>query len=164
MIENAEPGARLNLAFLGGEPLVNRDVLRAATRRALELARARGATINFSITTNGTLLTEDDAASSKTMALPSPSASMGRGRCMTRCGRSRMARGSYDRVMQRVAPLLKLQRRMQVSARVTVTPRNLALRETLDSLIAAGFHSVGFSPMLERAQRQRRNAGATISN
>src|SRR5580704_14781476 len=53
---NAEPGARLNLAFLGGEPLVNRAVLRAACRRALELAQGRGATITFSITTNGTLL------------------------------------------------------------------------------------------------------------
>ena len=37
---------------------------------------------------------------------------------------------------------------MQVSARVTVTPRNLRLRETLDELIAWGFFSVGFSPML----------------
>ena len=37
---------------------------------------------------------------------------------------------------------------MQVSARVTVTPRNLSLRRTLDTFIAAGFHSVGFSPML----------------
>jgi uncharacterized protein len=31
---------------------------------------------------------------------------------------------------------------------VTVTPRNLALRETLDAFLGEGFHSVGFSPML----------------
>ena len=37
---------------------------------------------------------------------------------------------------------------MQVSARVTVTPSNLALRDTLDELVRLGFHSVGFSPML----------------
>jgi uncharacterized protein len=37
---------------------------------------------------------------------------------------------------------------MQVSARVTVTPENLRLRETLDELLALSFHSVGFSPML----------------
>jgi uncharacterized protein len=37
---------------------------------------------------------------------------------------------------------------MQVSARVTVTPANLQLRRTLDQFVAAGFHSVGFSPML----------------
>jgi uncharacterized protein len=37
---------------------------------------------------------------------------------------------------------------MQVSARVTVTPSNLELRRTLDEFIGAGFHNVGFSPML----------------
>src|SRR3954452_14836930 len=35
----AEPGARLTLAFLGGEPLVNRTVLQAVTRRAAGLAQ-----------------------------------------------------------------------------------------------------------------------------
>jgi uncharacterized protein len=37
---------------------------------------------------------------------------------------------------------------MQVSARVTVTPLNLGLRQTLDEFIGLGFHSVGFSPLL----------------
>ena len=57
LVGGAAPGARLNLAFLGGEPLVNRAVLRAATLRATELATERGVTLTFSITTNGTLLT-----------------------------------------------------------------------------------------------------------
>jgi uncharacterized protein len=148
LTENAEPGAKLNLAFLGGEPLVNRDVLRAATRRALELARARGATINFSITTNGTPLTEDDASFFEDHGFAVSISIDGPRQAHDALRPFKDGRGSYDRVMQRVAPLLKLQRQMQVSARVTVTPRNLALRETLDRLIAAGFHSVGFSPML----------------
>ena len=38
---NAPEGAKLNLAFLGGEPLASRDVLRAATRHAVQ--RAAGA-------------------------------------------------------------------------------------------------------------------------
>ena len=67
-------GERLNLAFLGGEPLVNRPTLQAAARRARELAEARGATVNYSITTNGTLLTEDDARFLGS-ASPSPLAS-----------------------------------------------------------------------------------------
>jgi uncharacterized protein len=37
---------------------------------------------------------------------------------------------------------------MQVSARVTVTPHNLALKQTLDEFVGMGFHSVGFSPLL----------------
>ena len=57
-------------------------------------------------------------------------------------------RGSYERIIARVTPLLAMQRHMQVSARVTVTPLNLHLHEILDGLIELGFHSVGFSPML----------------
>lgn len=57
-------------------------------------------------------------------------------------------RGSYERILTRVVPLLEQQRRMQVSARVTVTPLNLDLRETLDLFVDLGFFSVGFSPLL----------------
>lgn len=84
LVDGAKPGTRLNLAFLGGEPLVNRLALREATRRAGERAEARGAKMSFSITTNGTLLTEDDARFSRSLASPSPSASMGRRNSMTR--------------------------------------------------------------------------------
>ncbi len=148
LVGRAEPGARLNLAFLGGEPLVNRNVLRAATERALELAEARGAKITFSITTNGTLLSEDDGrffeqhGFAVTISIDGPQQVHDALRPFKGGG------GSYDAIMKRVEPLLKMQQQMQVSARVTVTPRNLSLRRTLDTFIAAGFHSVGFSPML----------------
>jgi uncharacterized protein len=51
-------------------------------------------------------------------------------------------------VIASAAPLLARQRRMQVSARVTVTPHNLDLRDALDTFAALGFYGVGFSPML----------------
>jgi len=148
LIGQAEPGAKLNLAFLGGEPLANRAVLRGATRRAADLAAARGIAITFSITTNGTLLTEDDAAFFEdhgfavTVSLDGPRESHN----LLRPYKS--GAGSFDAIMRRIQPLLARQRRMQVSARVTVTPSNLQLRRALDEFIGAGFHSVGFSPML----------------
>jgi uncharacterized protein len=148
LVDGAAPGARLNLAFLGGEPLVNRDVLQAATRRAAGLAQRRGLTITFSITTNGTLLTEEDAAFFEehgfavTVSLDGPQEAHDRLRMF------KSGKGSFDRIMSNLEPLLARQRRMQVSARVTVTPANLMLRRTLDQFIDAGFHSVGFSPML----------------
>src|SRR3569833_2524305 len=37
---------------------------------------------------------------------------------------------------------------MQVTARVTVTPQNLALRATLDQQVDAGIQSEGISPLL----------------
>jgi len=154
LTQSAEPGARLNLAFLGGEPLVNRAVLQAATLRARGNAEARGATITFSITTNGTLLTADDGRffEDHTFAVTISLDGVGADHDALRPFKG--GRGSYDAVMRRVAPLLAMQRRMQVSARVTVTPRNLDLRRALDSFIAAGFHSVGFSPMLSAPNGQ----------
>jgi uncharacterized protein len=154
LVGRAEPGTRLNLAFLGGEPLVNRDVLRAATLRATALATERGASITFSITTNGTLLTEEDGdffeehGFAVTVSLDGPREAHDALRPF------RGGRSSYDVLMRNVAPLLERQRRMQVSARVTVTPRNLMVRRTLDELVAAGFHSVGFSAMLSAPSGQ----------
>jgi uncharacterized protein len=148
LVGGAETGARLNLAFLGGEPLVNRTVLREATRRAVELARKRGCRITFSITTNGTLLTEDDGRFFEEHGFAVTVSIDGPREVHDALRPFKGGRGSFDVLMARVAPILKMQRKMQVSARVTVTPKNLSLRQTLDTLIDAGFHSVGFSPML----------------
>lgn len=148
LVLGAKQGARLNLAFLGGEPLVNRKVVQATTRRGHELALKHGVKLNFSITTNGTLLTEADAdffeeyGFAVTISLDGPREVHDSLRPYRNGG------GSFDAIMKRLTPLLARQKRMQVTARVTVTPTNLGLRRTLDDFVAAGFHSVGFSPML----------------
>jgi uncharacterized protein len=104
--------------------------------------------MSFAITTNGTLLTEADASFFEdfgfavTISLDGPRDTHDAQRPY------KGGKGSFDRIMANVAPLLSRQRRMQVSARVTVTPANLDLRHTLDEFVDAGFHSVGFSPML----------------
>jgi uncharacterized protein len=148
LVAQARPGARLNLAFLGGEPLANRPVLRAATEHAAEAAGRRGLAITFSVTTNGTLVTEADARFFEEHGFAVTVSVDGPREVHDALRPFRGGRGSFDTVMDRVRILLARQRRMQVSARVTVTPRNLELRDTLDELVAAGFHSVGFSPML----------------
>lgn len=148
LLRGAEPGARLNLAFLGGEPLVNRAVLQAVTRRAAGLAQSRGVILNFSITTNGSLLTQADAAFFEEFGFAVTVSVDGPPEVHDALRPYKSGRGSFDRVMANVRPLLAMQREMQVTARVTVTPRNLALRNTLDQFLAEGFHSVGFSPML----------------
>ena len=148
LVRGAAPDARLNLSFLGGEPLVNRGVLRAATLYAEELAAQRGVPITFSITTNGTLLSEDDAEFFEQHGFAVTVSLDGPREVHNALRPYKSGSGSFDAIMARVAPLLARQRRMQVSARVTVTPRNLELRRTLDEFLAAEFHSVGFSPML----------------
>jgi uncharacterized protein len=147
LLETAGRGDRVNLAFLGGEPLTNRAVVRSATEHAAAAAR-KGATVTFSITTNGTLVTEEDGEFFERHAFAVTVSIDGVGEAHNRLRSFKGGSGSYARILTRVKPLLERQRRMQVSARATVTPANLRLRETLDGLIALGFHSVGFSPML----------------
>jgi uncharacterized protein len=148
LVDGAAPGARVNLAFLGGEPLVNRAVLQAATRRAAERAGRRGVAITFSITTNGTLLNEQDAAFFEEHGFAVTISLDGPREAHDALRPYKNGRGSYEPIMRRVRVLLARQRRMQVSARVSVTPGNLELRRALDQFIDAGFHSVGFSPVL----------------
>ena len=148
LLSQSEAGDRVNLAFLGGEPLLNRAVLRAATERAYVLAAERGIDATFSITTNGTRLTADDGDFFETYGFAVTVSVDGIGPVHDRLRPFLGGQGSFDRVVARVAPLLDRQRRMQVSARVTVTPSNLRLTETLEQLVGLGFHSVGFSPLL----------------
>ncbi len=148
LIEGCPPGERAFIGFLGGEPLTHRALLRRTTEYAAELARQRGVTVAFAITTNGTLLRADDAPFfaqhrfTVTVSLDGPEETHDRLRPF------KSGRGSFQTILDRLAPLLQCGDDLPVLARVTVTPRNLGLRETLDRFIAIGFHSVGFSPML----------------
>jgi uncharacterized protein len=148
LLAEAGDGGKASLAYLGGEPLVNRPVLQAVTQRAAELAARRGIALGFSITTNGTLLSQADAEFFETYGFAVTVSLDGPREVHDRTRPYKSGAGSFDRIMRNLRPLLARQRRMQVSARVTVTPENLDLRRTLDDFVAAGFYSVGFSPML----------------
>jgi uncharacterized protein len=148
LLRDAGRGERVNLSFLGGEPLFNRAVIRAATQRAAERAREKGVSLTLSLTTNGTLLDAEDADFLEEHGFAVTVSLDGLQEVHDRLRAFKGGQGSFERVMANVAPLLARQRRMQVSARVTVTPRNLELRQTLDAFVGMGFHSVGFSPML----------------
>jgi uncharacterized protein len=148
LFSEAGPGDRVNLAFLGGEPLLNRPAIHAATERALKLADECGASVTFSITTNGTQVTAEDGDFFEEHGFAVTVSLDGVGEANDALRPFRSGRGSFERVVERITPLLARQRRMQVSARVTVTPSNLELRRTLDTFVEMGFHSVGFSPLL----------------
>lgn len=149
LFEGVAPGETVRLAFLGGEPLTNRAGLRRAVQLAEEMAAARNANIGFSITTNGTLLTEDDAAFLARHRFAVTISLDGVGEVHDRLRPFRNGEGSFDRIAARLQPLFGYQADIDLSARVTVTPRNLSLLDTLHGLSELGFRSVGFSPVLK---------------
>ena len=164
LFKQVASGDRVNLSFLGGEPLANRPVIHAATEWAQGLAAEKGATATFSITTNGTLLTAEDGDFFERHGFAVTVSLDGLKDAHDRLRPFKGGRGSFERVIRKVVPLLARQRRMQVSARVTVTPSNLELKETLDAFVALGFHSVGFSPMLRSPSGQDEMALADLES
>jgi uncharacterized protein len=162
LFAEATAGERVNLAFLGGEPLANRDLIRRATELAVRTAREKNIRVGFSITTNGTLLNADDGDFFERHAFAVTVSLDGVGATHDRLRPMKGGRGSYARIIENVKPLLARQRRMQVSARVTVTPENLGLRETLDHFVTVGFSSIGFSPMLRAPSGRGEMAGSAL--
>ena len=148
LFADARSGEKVNLTFLGGEPLLNRNLIRECTELGQSLSAASDVRICFSITTNGTLLSVEDGVFFEEHGFAVTVSLDGVGEIHDALRSYRGGQASYAKIIANVRPLLEMQRRMQVSARVTVTPRNLRLRETLDELLGLGFHSVGFSPML----------------
>jgi uncharacterized protein len=149
LLEDASPGDRVTLAYLGGEPLVNRSVLQSTTHYAAERAASAGININFALTTNATLLTAADADFFDHYGFTITVSIDGVGEIHNQLRPFKSGQGTYDRVVERSKILLaRSPRRAHVVARVTVTPRNLFLPKTLDALVGLGFEGVSFSPVL----------------
>jgi uncharacterized protein len=149
LLDDAAPGEQLTLAYLGGEPLINRSVLRAATHYAAKMAASRSIPIAFALTTNATLLTAEDAAFFDRYGFTVTISIDGIRAAHDTLRPFKSGLGSYDRIVEKSKLLVSLPgRRCRVIARVSVTPRNLLLSEALEELVGLGFDGVFFSPVL----------------
>jgi uncharacterized protein len=162
LLADKPAGSKAKLAFLGGEPLANRAVLQTTTEYAAARAGELGVALSFSITTNGTLVKPADAEFFERHGFAVTVSLDGSAERHDRLRPLRNGRGSFALILKRIAPLLELQQRMQVSARVTVTPANLELPQTLDEFVRLGFHSIGFSPLLRAPNGRDEMDGAAL--
>jgi uncharacterized protein len=148
LIRESEPGADLLLGFMGGEPLLNRALVHHAARYGAEAAARAGRRMRFSITTNATLMTPEDAR--LFAALPfTVQVSIDGQRAANDAARP-MANGagSYDRIMDALRLMEAIGRPRHLAARVTVTPLTGELPGILDHLVRLGFDEVGFAAVL----------------
>lgn len=149
LVQGAEPGETLTLAFMGGEPLVNRRTLHASTRYAAGAAAIRGIRIGFSMTTNATLLCDEDIELFEEYGFTLTVSVDGLHATHDRLRPYRSGNGSFEKVAKNMSALLAVDdRRYRVLARVTVTPKNLDLPEIMTGLLDMGFDAIMFSPML----------------
>jgi len=149
------PGRRsIHLTFFGGETLMNFPVLRATIDYAREKAHAAGKYIDFSLTTNATLLTPAiiEYLSENNVGV---TVSLDGNRDQNDALRVfANGRGSYDVIEPKVRELLKNHRTRPISARVTLTSNNVDVTSIYRHLKQdLGFHEVGFAPVTTAPNR-----------
>src|SRR5690606_36716492 len=124
LLEESAERKRVNLVFFGGEPLRRmpyiKDVVAYAEKRAADC----GKTVDFSLTTNATLLNDsvieylDAHGFGIAISIDGPKALHDKNRVTVG------GKGSYDAMIGKVRRVLELYRSRPIGARVTLTAGN----------------------------------------
>lgn len=149
-----ESGKTAMVTFFGGETLMNFPVLKKTVGYARARAAELGKDIDFSLTTNATLLKPDvidflaDERIGVTISIDGPQEIQDRFRVFSN------GMGSYELVAPKIKALLARHRSRPIGARVTLTRQTLDLatiyRHLHDEM---GFWEVGFAPVTTSPQR-----------
>ena len=148
LLEESAPKSDLVLGYMGGEPLLNRDVVHKTTHYAAERAERTNRKIRFSITTNGTLINEMDAKLFTEFPFTVSVSVDGYKHDNDHIRKMNDGSSSYEHLKRSIKTINKCGRPRHLSARVTVTPKTGDLLAVLDHLIGLGFDEVGFAAVV----------------
>lgn len=146
LIEKA-PGRRVTIGFIGGEPFLNRAILYRSVEYAKLIANKRGISVGFSITTNGTLLNEEDIALLRENSFAVSVSIDGDALTHDLHRLDRRGQGSFATVVDNLRSLLENPGRAKIAARSTVTRSDLRVLERVEALSNIGFTEIGVSPL-----------------
>jgi uncharacterized protein len=143
-----------HLTFFGGETLLNFPVLEKTVAYARRRAAEEGKRVEFSLTTNATLLTPEviqwlaDNQIGVTISIDGPKPVQDGLRVFHN------GRGTYDVVLPKIKELLSVHRSRPIGARVTLTQKNLNVVEIFRHLTEEiGFWEVGLAPVTTQDHR-----------
>jgi uncharacterized protein len=151
-----ESGGRPNIhvTFFGGETLLNFPVMRTTVEYARRRAAELGKQIEFSLTTNATLLNEEiiEFLSENRVGV---TVSIDGDRELNDSQRVfHNGKGSYDVIVPNIKKLLKRHRTNSIGARVTLTAGVSDVRRIFEHLTQEiGFDAAGFSPATANPNR-----------
>jgi uncharacterized protein len=144
---NADATHPVTIGFLGGEPFVNRalirDVVAYAEKRGMEV----GLDVRFSVTTNATLLRPDDHKLLRERPFAVTVSMDGDAAVQNAQRPTQSGSGSFDAVCRGIGPLLADPGQARIAARATVSRDNLDLVSRFTNIRAIGFPEVGFAPL-----------------
>jgi uncharacterized protein len=143
----ADPSRPITIGFLGGEPLRNRDLVNAVVEFASERAQQDNLDVRYSITSNGTLLTDSDVRMFREHRFAVTISIDGDAITHDAQRPRRNGAGSFALLAARVKPLLADPGRAQLAARMTVRSDRLDLAPRLDAVWSMGFSEAGVAPL-----------------
>ena len=144
----AESGRVAHLTFFGGETLLNFPVLKTTVAYARQRAAELGKEIDFSLTTNATLLRPEiieflaENHVGVTISIDGPRELQDKFRVFHN------GAGSYEVVAPKIKDLLRRHRSRPIGARVTLTSQTIDVMRIYRHLTEdMGFWEVGFAPV-----------------
>ncbi|MCS6797841.1 MAG: radical SAM protein [Myxococcota bacterium] len=144
----ADGSPEVQVSFFGGEPLLAWDALVDAARKARSMAGRRGVALRMSVTTNGTLLTQERAAVLEDLDVY-VGLSIDGVRQAHEAGRPKIGGGSsFDETLRGLDVLLSRGRPFETIS--VVTPTNARwLGESVAFLLGRGVPRLGLNPCYE---------------
>ena len=147
LLDHAGQLEEVVLVFFGGEPLLNFGVIPEVVDYASQKAAEMGKKINFAITTNGTLLSEEIIAFFQDESIGVTVSIDGFARVHDRYRRFADGTPTYEAMMPKIKRLLTHSSKKPAVARVTLVENPGRVPQILDHLLGLGFVEVGFAPV-----------------
>jgi uncharacterized protein len=148
LLSQAEGRQQVHITFFGGETLMNFPLLKQVVSYATEKAAAQNCRVDFSLTTNATLLTPaivdflSEYRIGVTVSMDGPKEMHDQLRVFSN------GKGSYDIIAPKVRALIENHRTRAITARVTLTNGVTDVVKIFRHLKQdLGFHEVGFAPV-----------------
>lgn len=149
LIEKSYDEPSVTIVLFGGEPFLNWGVLRHIVEYSQEKAKEFNKTIHYSVTTNGTLLTEKQMEFLSNYSIGVSVSMDGTKEAHDKNRPLVGGQGSYDRVEKNVSKLMSIHQTAPVGTRVTVAKGYEEIEKSLTHLLSKGFYEVGFAPVTE---------------
>jgi len=154
LLAQSEGRRSIHITFFGGETLMNFPLLKQVVAYATERAQEQDRHIDFSLTTNATLLTPaiieflSNNHIGVTVSMDGPKEMHDHLRVFSN------GKGSYDIIEPRVRALIQNHRTRPITARVTLTKGVSDVIKIFRHLKQdLGFHEVGFAPVTSSANQ-----------
>src|SRR5580700_1637893 len=147
LIQESAERPSIHVTFFGGETLMNFPLLRETVRYAKDKSAEAGKNVEFSLTTNATLITEQIADFLAEHRIGVTVSIDGDQELNDKMRVFHDGRGSYNVIVPKIKNLLKKHRTNSIGARVTLTSQVSDVKKIYRHLTTElGFDSVGFSP------------------